>query len=303
MSKKIFISYSHKQFEWVHETLVPVIKACGAAEVFTDKEYFEAGKSVKGQMDAVQDKAKINIIVLSPEYLQSSNCQHEMRRAIKLDPEFKKGIVVPVVRKGCNIPPEISNYDPLHIDLSNAKKSDQWNLLMDACKVSLRADVPNWLDARNDIIKYLNRKESVSFVLKGDPEWRYLIKSVYGNFTHKIGAVDLDSGSTASRRGLVTEILNAFGSKVNVPDEPEDLVTFDQEISKKNNLILAFTHFDNITRPQYNSDLFKALRHLLSDKKKMTLFTVSHKPFTSLIPKDNDISNIPIKTVELGERR
>lgn len=74
MSKRIFISYSHKQGEWVWKNLVPCLKA-GGAEVRIDIERFRAGKEVVAQMDAEQDAADLSVLVLSPEYLASAMCQ------------------------------------------------------------------------------------------------------------------------------------------------------------------------------------------------------------------------------------
>ncbi len=44
MPKKIFISYSHRQGDWVRGRLAPCLKA-GGAEVLIDRERFEAGKA------------------------------------------------------------------------------------------------------------------------------------------------------------------------------------------------------------------------------------------------------------------
>ncbi|MGI9487601.1 MAG: hypothetical protein ACR2RF_17330 [Geminicoccaceae bacterium] len=52
----IFISYAHKQGDWVHQNLPPVLRASGA-EVLVDVDHFEAGMTVIGQMDKLQSKA------------------------------------------------------------------------------------------------------------------------------------------------------------------------------------------------------------------------------------------------------
>ena len=44
-------------------------------------------------MDAVQDHADVHVLALSPEYLASPFCTHEMDRAIAKDPTFGHGIV------------------------------------------------------------------------------------------------------------------------------------------------------------------------------------------------------------------
>ena len=79
--KKLFISYSHKQRDWVSQRLTPCL-AAGGVEVLIDDERFQAGKAVVGQMDAVQDKADVHVLVLSEDYLTSKFCRHEMDRAI-----------------------------------------------------------------------------------------------------------------------------------------------------------------------------------------------------------------------------
>lgn len=53
---KTFVSYCHRQGDWVWERLVPCLKA-GGAEALIDRERFELGRAVIGQMDALQDQA------------------------------------------------------------------------------------------------------------------------------------------------------------------------------------------------------------------------------------------------------
>ncbi len=85
---RTFISYCHQQGNWVWGRLSPCLKA-GGAEVLIDRERFEVGKALIGQMDALQDQADQHLLVLSADYLSSPYCRHEMDRAIALDPDFK----------------------------------------------------------------------------------------------------------------------------------------------------------------------------------------------------------------------
>ena len=100
---RVFLSYSHQQGEWVWQRLVPVLKA-GGAEVLIDKERFQLGKAIIGQMDGLQAQAERHLLVFSPDYLASGYCQHEMKKAVALEPSFNHGFVVPVMREACSLP-------------------------------------------------------------------------------------------------------------------------------------------------------------------------------------------------------
>jgi hypothetical protein len=54
-------------------------------------------------MMATQGKADIHLLVLTPEYLKSDYCVEEMQRAFALDPDFSKGIVLPVILERCEL--------------------------------------------------------------------------------------------------------------------------------------------------------------------------------------------------------
>ncbi len=90
----------------MRDRLCPVLKA-GGADVLIDVERFGAGIAVHKQMDELQDRAQIHLLVLSPDYLASRPCLHEMQRAVASDPLFNTGSVLPLVRVGCELPPEI----------------------------------------------------------------------------------------------------------------------------------------------------------------------------------------------------
>jgi hypothetical protein len=141
MPKSVFISYCHKQGDWVWDRLVPCLRA-GGADVHIDRERFEAGKAVVGQMDVVQDGAAMAVPVLSPDYLNSPYCVHEMERAIQRDPTFAHGIVVPVKRVYCALPAKIKRTKPLYVDLQDDNNGDQWCLLLRSCEADLGAPPP-----------------------------------------------------------------------------------------------------------------------------------------------------------------
>ena len=300
MPKKIFISYSHRQRDWVWERLVPCLKA-GGAEVFIDRERFEAGKALVGQMDATQDAADASVVVLSPEYLKSRACRHEMKQAVARDPRFENGSVILVVRRKCKLPGLFKGANPLYVDLRRDRNPEPWELLLSACDADLGTEALPWLEARVEVQRFLERGQSVNLVVLGDGvAWRPLIE---GLELPGMGIVDLQKGSTASRRGLVGEMLRSLGAAARVPPEPEDLAELDRILEQRDRSLLGLTHFDLVAHRNFGVDLFAAMRYHTMESRKLVLLVQSHNPFAALLPQQHPLSTIDIKTVELRGRR
>ncbi|MDX2033410.1 MAG: toll/interleukin-1 receptor domain-containing protein [Blastocatellia bacterium] len=301
MGKTVFISYSHQQEEWVVQRLKPCLEA-GGAEVLIDAERFRAGRAVVGQMDAAQDAAEITALVLTPDYLQSPYCAHEMKRAIARDPDFAAGATLPVLRESCEMPDEIRRAEPLWIDLRNDREAAKWDLLLDACEADLGSEAPHWLSVRDEVLQLLQRDQSVNLVVQGEPRWRELLRHIETDRLSPLVVVDLDKGSTAGRRGLVGEILKSCGVTRPVPQEPDDLIELDQALSARRMSHLALLRLDHANHRNYGVDLFSALRHLIMESRKLTLLAQSRRHFSELIPRDHPLSAIDLKTVELNGR-
>lgn len=155
MSKRVFVSYNSQQGRWVRERLVPILRAAGCAEVLVDRERFRAGRGVKGQMDATQDQADVSLLVLTPDYLASDYCRHEMARARAADPDFQHGRVLPVKRADCDLSAfQRANNPPLWMDLTNDTAPAPWALLLKSLDATrLNTAAPHWLDVRDEIMQ------------------------------------------------------------------------------------------------------------------------------------------------------
>lgn len=297
----VFVSYSHCQGDWVWDRFVPVLRAA-RVDYHIDRERFKAGHRVVGQMDTVQSRCDVHVLILSPEYLASDYCRHEMTRAVSSDPRFERGAVVPVVRVDCPMPAEIAEPNPLYVDLRDDGSAAPWDLLLAACDVVFGAAVPEWLAARDHTRRFLERRQSVNLIVSGNPPWEALLTSLRTEFPD-LGRINLERGAAASRRGLVAEILKAAcGVAVCVPPEPEDLVELDRVLVEREFTWLALTHFDIVARrhDRYQVDLFAALRALMTDEpRKLALLVQSRAPFATLLPRDHPLSAIDMKTVEL----
>lgn len=299
---KTFVSYCHEQGKWVWERLMPCLKA-GGAEVLIDRERFVLGKALIGQMDALQDQADKHLLILSDDYLKSLYCCHEMDRAIALDPNFKSGIVIPVLRGACTLPPAITHPNPLYADLCDDSTSDPWTQALQQCGATgLGTTAPAWLEARDDLARYLERDQSVNLVVDNGVNWRALLEHLVNDYPLSLARVDLQDPDTTSRRGLLAAIANALGERV-VLGKSRDLADFKALLEARSNARVALTHFDLAPhRRYYDVDLFAALRFLMMERRKLTLLVQSRTPFAALLPKDHPLSDIDLKTVELRAR-
>lgn len=303
MPRKVFVSYSHRQGEWIWDRLVPVLKA-GGAEPLIDRERFRLGLALFDQMDALQDEADIHLLCLSEDYLASDACRHEMERAIALDPD-RKGFVIPLKLAPVDLPDGLAAGNPLYADLRDDRDALIWDLVLGACEADLGMTAPQWLEARDETRRFLARGASVSLVTRGDGiAWRALLASVPDGDLAPLAVVDLSNPVAVSRRGLIEEILRALGIPGSVPPPPEDLVFFGKAVAGERLRLLALTHFDLVReRPDLNHDFFAALRYMVAEDKRFVLLLQSRNNLSQLLPDGHPISLIQVHQVELKGRR
>jgi hypothetical protein len=153
------------------------------------------------------------------------------------------------------------------------------------------------------VVNWLQRNESVNLVVGRRVKWQPLIDHIRQMALPDLKQVDLQTGFAASRPGLLTDILRQYGIHTSLPSKPDDLVAFDRFLESLPRCRLAITHFDLAGTPErqqeYGINLFAALRHLTMTKKKLILLIESHQAFATLLPPNNPLSEIVVKTVEL----
>jgi len=309
MARVPFISYSHKQGKWVWERLTPVLRAAGCADLLIDRERFKAGRGVKGQMDAVQDAAEVSVLVLSAEYLASDYCRHEMDRAVGQDPDFSLGKTIPVILDdhGKTAFDGLGLHDPpIWVDLKSDLDDGQWDLLFKSINAaSLGAKAPHWLDVRDSLARtFQDQRQSMNLVVHGEPNWRALVNHFRDERHPALSVVNLDDPATATLEGLIKCILNAFDITCSVPAGTGAVAALNALKGLPGTLSLALLHADHVLfrKDEYGYDIFFALRHLVSDERKLALLVESRTPFSQLLPKDHPLSNLHLTTLELHGR-
>lgn len=310
--RSVFISYRHSDGEWVLGRLKPLLEAAGV-EVLIDVERFRAGRAIVGQMDATQDAADRCVAVLTREYLGSDYCEHEFNRAIARDPKFTEGSVIVIRRDDVELPRklQVKSTAPLHVDLRNETADAAWDLLLDSCDGRLDVSPIHWIKVRDEVARYLSRDESVNLVTdRGVKAWRPLLMHLttvkLPTFLKvDLKTIDLESGLTASRAGLLRTVLREFGHSENLPDrQPHDLVRFAEVMDQLSVARLAMLHFDAVLdrHVEYGADLFRELRNRVMSRRQLTLLVHSRVPYHSLLPKGHALSEIEFKNVELRHR-
>ena len=145
----------------------------------------------------------------------------------------------------------------------------------------------------------LQRRKSVNLLIRGTPRWREFLAQV-GLAFPQMGVVDLESGKVVSRRGLVAEILRAVANCPGSIPADEDLAELERVLEAQPPAILALKHFDKAQERNYGGDLYSSLRHLIMEKRQLTLLVQSRAPFASLLPNGHLLSYLEMETVELG---
>ena len=298
---KVFISYCHAQAAWVRGSLEPCLRAAGV-DVLIDYRRFTAGIALNDQMNQFQSEAERQLIVLSEDYVQSEMCRRELKTAIALDPNFSNGVILPVRRDNVAMPFAFKRLNPLYINLVDDGNAEQWEKLLAACGVSLGTSAPEWLKVRDEAVRCLQDCRSLNLLTRGRVAWRGLIENLVDESRLDLAEVDLDSGSTSYRQGLISVILSALGVPGAVPLPPRDLEHLSINLAGLSRRRLAIRHGDHIAhRPDYGVDFFAAIRHAIENRN-LVLLLQSRAPFGTIMPRNHPLSNMDLHTVELVER-
>ncbi len=124
----VFISYSHKDGEWVTRTLLPRLEKEGL-KVCIDQRDFTPGKAALLNMqDGIRESRHI-LLVLTPNWVESSWTQFEAELARTSDPEGIKARTIPLLWKRCALPEHIAMLT--YVDFTRKETLDLawWNLL------------------------------------------------------------------------------------------------------------------------------------------------------------------------------
>jgi hypothetical protein len=99
----VFVSYSHRNGDWVRGWLVPQLKSAGL-RVCIDHESFAPGAPSLTEMERAVLQSRKTVLVLTPEYLQSEWGEFENILAQTHDPAAHQRRLLPVLLMHCDPP-------------------------------------------------------------------------------------------------------------------------------------------------------------------------------------------------------
>jgi len=99
----VFISYSHRNKQWVDSVLVPHLRNNGL-KVQTDDDFIVGKSAIENMSDAVK-QSKRTLIVLTPDWVRSEWTAYEGFLTTYVDPSGKEQRIIPVMLEPCT-PPE-----------------------------------------------------------------------------------------------------------------------------------------------------------------------------------------------------
>ncbi|NYZ15496.1 toll/interleukin-1 receptor domain-containing protein [Azospirillum sp. RWY-5-1] len=318
MTPNVFISYSHRQAEWVHRRLAPVIRASGA-EVVLDVADGRAGLSLDVQMRRWGDAAAHVVAVLSPDYLRSDACRLEWERAQARDPGFLNGgTLIPVLRETCDpMPPALQGTaGPLYLDLRTDGRGKPdgaveraWRALLAVWGGTLGTTVTDWLAALCAIRRDLDEGKHVSLCAAPPVHWKELIAALPGeDATATLPTVDLAKPALWELTGFLDGVLGAFGVRAATPgggDPVAELAAFSRALGALPPQRLVLRNFQKArTLSGFGAHLFDALRyHAMDDDRNLTLLVHTTEPFGGLLPAGHILSQMTAAHIHLRPRR
>jgi hypothetical protein len=118
----VFISYSHKNKDWVWAKLLPCLEGAGL-KVLIDYRDFEIGIPSVVNMERAVDRSRHTLLVLTPSWLASEWTDFESLLAGTSDPAARRRRLVPLMLESCNPPQRIAMLT--YADFINPARRDE----------------------------------------------------------------------------------------------------------------------------------------------------------------------------------
>ncbi len=137
----VFISYSHRDEDWVTRTLLPRLEAAGL-RVCVDFRDFEIGAPSVTEMERAVVTSRKTLLVLTPNYLASAWTEFESVMLQTLDPANRQRRLIGLLKARSELPLRISYLS--YVDFVEPNDpAFTWNRLLTALSTSSGSPLPS----------------------------------------------------------------------------------------------------------------------------------------------------------------
>ncbi|RLD03962.1 MAG: hypothetical protein DRI56_11790 [Chloroflexota bacterium] len=169
----VFISYSHKDENWVVGTLLPRLEKEGLV-VCIDSRDFKPGVPSIVNMENAAEESRHTVLVLTPNWTNSEWTDFETILVQTDDPAGRRQKMIPLMLEQCNLPKRVK---PLtYIDFTRLDRQDiAWWQLFNSLGVDLPGHAPSLTPTSNPILVFpQNQRLPIKDTHKSPQFWQTL---------------------------------------------------------------------------------------------------------------------------------
>ena len=128
----VFISYSHKDSDWVHRELLPALESSSLKTCIDFRDFLPGVPSIVNMENAVEN-SNHTLIILTPGWLSSEWAEFESIMTATRDPAGRRRKLIPIMLSECALPLRLSMLT--YANLTNsANRSRKLNELIASLK-------------------------------------------------------------------------------------------------------------------------------------------------------------------------
>lgn len=150
----IFVSYSHKDAEWVNGTLLPHLEAWGLSVIIDNKNFLPGSRLASTLRHSLRSSRHV-VFVCTKDFIASEWCCEEIETVRAEDPASLKRKAIPVVLDSQSVPDLLS--DIVWCDLSkNPYDQNEWKKLCQSMQGV-------WIDNHKEIQTFIRSAIDAEF--------------------------------------------------------------------------------------------------------------------------------------------
>jgi hypothetical protein len=125
----VFISYSHKDAEWVTDVLLPRLEKTGLKVCIDNRDFIAGESAIVNMQDSIKNSRRI-LLVLTPNWVRSRWTKLEAEIAQIAPTKDVENRIIPLMWKRCTIPQHLGRLTWVDFADANQPSNDAWRQLL-----------------------------------------------------------------------------------------------------------------------------------------------------------------------------